>query len=395
MERGVGKMRRVILIVLDSMGIGALPDATEFGDDGADTFGHIYNQCGLHIPNLLSLGIGKIPGVGFSTPATTCIGCYGKADEITKAKDTISGHWEMAGYIMERPFRTYTAFPDEIITKVESAIGRKCIGNVKASGTEIIHALGDEHAKAGNPIVYTSADSVFQVAAHENILGLEELYRICGICRELLTEDYGVGRVVARPYVGVSGGYTRTKNRRDYATQPQGDTILDVIDAKGDGVYAIGKIGDIFCHRGIAQGNHTTNNAESLNAIIDILDHEKFSLVFANLIDMDMLYGHRNDKAGYAKSIKQFDIALGVILGKLRQDDVLIVTADHGCDPAIPGTDHTREYIPILLYSKNLKQNVNLGIRRSFADIGATVMEYLEISPWSVGESFLPMCINR
>lgn len=380
--------KRATIIVLDSVGIGALPDAREFGDVGAHTLGHIYGQRGMRIPNLLSLGLGNIENSLMARVAFPCA-AYGRAMELTKAKDTTSGHWEMAGFPMEVPFRTYpNGFPTDVIERFEKAAGRQILGNEVASGTEIIQRLGDEHVATGKPIVYTSADSVFQIAAHEEVIPLEELYHLCEIAREQLVGDNLVGRVIARPFIGGSGKYTRTENRRDYALAPMEDTILDALAGRGMDVVGIGKIEDIFAHRGITTVDHTKNNRDGIEATIRFLKEGRGDFIFTNLVDFDMLYGHRNDVEGYGAALEYFDGKLPEILGSMTEEDLLIITADHGCDPAFPGTDHTREYIPVLALIGRGK-HCKLGTLGSFADLGATVYEYLTGEDWSCGESFL------
>lgn len=383
--------KRVILIVLDSVGIGALPDAASFGDVGAHTLGNIYRMRGhLALPHLTSLGLAKIEDSRLPGSDIPPLGSYGRCAEQTLAKDTTCGHWEMAGLPLAEPFKTYpNGFPHSLIQEFEKRIGRKTLGNCVASGTEIIQQLGDEHVRTGFPIVYTSADSVFQVAAHEGAIPLDELYRICEIARELLQGDYLVGRVIARPFVGGEGRYARTENRRDYAMPPFSDTILDGLYKLGVPTIGIGKIEDIFCHRGLSESDHTTNNKDGIRATLRYMDSASAGLIFANLVDFDMLYGHRNDVEGYARTLEEFDAALPEILAALREQDILMITADHGCDPTFPGTDHTREYIPLLVTGMGLKRGVDLGTRRSFADIGATAYAYLSGQEWSVGKSFL------
>lgn len=380
--------RRATIIVLDSVGIGCLPDAAEFGDEGAHTLGHIFEKRGLDIPNMLSLGLGNIEGSRLPENSSPKAG-YGRAMEVTKAKDTTSGHWEMAGFPMDVPFRTYpNGFPKELLDEFEKKVGRGTIGNEVASGTEIIKRLGDEHVRTGKLIVYTSADSVFQIAAHEEVIPLEELYDICLTAREMLVGEHLVGRVIARPFIGSDGKYTRTENRRDYALAPMKDTILDGLVKKGMDVVGIGKIEDIFAHRGITTVDHTKNNRDGIEAAIRFLREGKGDFIFTNLVDFDMLYGHRNDVEGYGKALEYFDKKLPEILGAMTEQDLLIITADHGCDPVYPGTDHTREYIPVLAMIGN-GVPADLGTRRSFADLGATVYEYLTGERWICGESFL------
>ena len=381
--------KRFIIIVLDSVGIGAQPDAAEFGDEGAHTLGNLYRKRGLNIPRLLALGLGniedsKLPRV--SKPG----GCFGRAAEITKAKDTTSGHWEMAGVAMDPPFRTYPdGFPQGLIEEFERRCGRGAIGNEVASGTEIVERLGDEHVKTGRLIVYTSADSVFQIAAHQDVVPLEELYRCCEVAREMLMGDDLVGRVIARPFVGTSGNYKRTEFRRDYAIPPTGETILDALCARGMVNVCVGKIEDIFHHRGVTVSDHTRNNRDGIASTLRFIREGTGDLLFVNLVDFDMLYGHRNDIEGYGAALEYFDAKLPELQAALREGDIMLITADHGCDPTTASTDHTREYIPIVAFGPTLKGGVDLGTRRSFADIGCTAYEYLAGEPFPVGTSFL------
>lgn len=383
--------KRAILIVLDSAGIGALPDAAAFGDEGANTLGNIRRVRGrLALPNLYRLGLANIEGSTLPDVAAAPAGAFGRCAEHTLAKDTTCGHWEMAGLPLDKPFRTYpNGFPAELMHRFEQAIGRGTLGNCVASGTEIIQRLGDEHVRTGFPIVYTSADSVFQIAAHEQVIPVEQLYQICENARSLLTGDNLVGRVIARPFIGSSGAYQRTERRRDYALPPFSDTILDALDGAGFPVVGIGKIEDIFCHRGVTMVDHTRNNPDGIAATQRFIESGEGAFIFVNLVDFDMLYGHRNDVEGYAAALEAFDRALPAMLGALRENDILMVTADHGCDPTTPGTDHTREYIPLVVAGPHVRSGVNLGTRDTFADIGATVYEYLTGNRWRVGNSFL------
>lgn len=383
--------KRAILIVLDSAGIGALPDAAAFGDEGANTLGNIRQVRGrLALPNLYRLGLANIEGSTLPDVAAAPAGAFGRCAEHTLAKDTTCGHWEMAGLPLDKPFRTYpNGFPAELMHRFEQAIGRGTLGNCVASGTEIIQRLGDEHVRTGFPIVYTSADSVFQIAAHEQVIPVEQLYQICETARSLLTGDNLVGRVIARPFIGSSGAYQRTERRRDYALPPFSDTILDALDGAGLPVVGIGKIEDIFCHRGVTMVDHTRNNPDGIAATQRFIESGEGAFIFVNLVDFDMLYGHRNDVEGYAAALEAFDRALPAMLGALRENDILMVTADHGCDPTTPGTDHTREYIPLVVAGPHVRSGVNLGTRDTFADIGATVYEYLTGNRWHVGNSFL------
>ncbi len=383
--------KRVILIVLDSVGIGAMPDAADFGDLGAHTLGNIYRSRGsLSLPNMTRLGLAKIEDSRLPDAGAEADGCYGRCAELTRAKDTTCGHWEMAGLPLDKPFKTYpNGFPEAFIEAFESRIGRRTLGNCVASGTEIIQLLGDEHMRTGSPIVYTSADSVFQIAAHEQVIPLAELYHICGIAREMLTGDYLVGRVIARPFVGGDGRYTRTENRRDYALPPFSDTILDGLLQHNVDTAGVGKIEDIFCHRGLSLVDHTKNNPDGIAATLRLMKSDFYGLIFTNLVDFDMLYGHRNNVEGYAEALEAFDRKLPELLSALQEGDLMMITADHGCDPTDPSTDHSREYIPLLVAGKHVVKGTNLGTRESFADIGATIFEYLAGTVWPVGKSFL------
>lgn len=383
-------MKRVILIVLDSVGIGELPDANLYGDIGSNTLGNIaLKYPNLNIPNLTKLGLGNIDPNNTLPKTETPMAAFGKAAERSAGKDTTTGHWEISGVILDKPFPTFTetGFPAEFITAFEKAIGTKTIGNVSASGTAIINELGDEHVKTGYPIVYTSADSVFQIAMHEEVIPIERQYEICKIAREMLADDLEVGRVIARPFLGTSGEYYRTKNRKDYATLPP-ETILDVVKEQNLGVYAIGKINDIFAEKGITRYKKTKNNKEGILDTIEAIKTADETLIFTNLVDFDMDYGHRRDVIGYAKCIEEFDSYIPDILGSLKEGDLLIITADHGNDPTAPGTDHTREYIPILNIGTVVKQGENFGVLSSFADIAATVAEYLDLDYKTSGISY-------
>ncbi|MCU6746065.1 phosphopentomutase [Faecalicatena acetigenes] len=382
-------MSRIALIVLDSCGVGELPDAAEFGDAGTNTIRHVDEYVGgMTIPNLKNLGLFNIEDTGLK-PIGDPIGCFGKSRERGKAKDTTNGHFEIAGLVVETPFKVFgDEFPPRIISELEKRIGTKVIGNYPASGTEIIQVLGDEHVRTGYPIVYLSADSLMQIAMHESVIPLERQYEICRIARELLTGDDTVSRVICRPFTGESGNYYRTENRKDFSVDPPGETVLDLLKEKGKDVIAVGKIEDIFNRRGITKIDHTKNNREGIQATLKYLDTDYDGLLFVNLVDFDMLYGHRNNPNGYAEALEYFDKYLPDMMDKLKEDDILIVTADHGCDPTTPGTDHTREHIPILVYGKNLRKGVNLGVRETFADIAATVAEYFGYE-FSAGTSFL------
>lgn len=383
--------RKVTLIVLDSVGIGALPDAKSYGDEGSNTLGNIAKAVkGFSLPNLEAMGLGNIDGmVGFDKNNNPS-GSYGKCAELSKGKDTITGHWEIAGVILETPLNTYPeGFPREIIEEFESKIGRKTLGNVVASGTAIIEELGEEHMRTGYPIIYTSADSVFQIAAHEEIIPIPELYKMCEIAREMLVGDKMVGRVIARPFLGTNkGDFTRTSNRHDYAIEPFNKTMMEYISEANQSVMAVGKIKDIFTGKGVTDSITIKNNMDGVDKTLEFMKNDKKGLVFSNLVDFDMKFGHRNDVEGYANALVEFDNRLPEIIEALGQEDILIITADHGCDPTTESTDHSREYIPILVYGKNIKQNVNIGTRQCFSDIGKTILELLNVENELVGKSF-------
>jgi len=374
------KANRVILIVLDSVGIGFLPDAHLYGDEGSNTLGHIAAQYpSLHIPNLISLGLGNIDPDNLLHKTETPKASYGKAMEQSAGKDTTTGHWEIAGTVLKQAFPTFIdGFPSEFIIAFEEAIGTKTVGNFSASGTEIINRLGDEHVQNGFPIVYTSADSVFQIAMHEDVIPIERQYEICKIARRMLVGPLEVGRVIARPFIGANGNYSRTSQRKDFATLPP-DNVLDAILESGKKVLGIGKISDIFAGKGIGKSIKTSNNVEGIEASINALNDDFEGLIFTNLVDFDMHFGHRRDVEGYAKCLEEFDAYIPRLLEGLKDNDILIITADHGNDPTWKGTDHTREYIPILTYGKNVNPGVNIGTRKSFADIAATIAESLGI----------------
>ncbi|MBR4014924.1 MAG: phosphopentomutase [Anaerotignum sp.] len=388
-------MKRAIIIVLDSVGIGELPDAADFGDVGSNTLVNIKKaRPQTDLKHLCDLGLGNIQGeeIALLGKVESPKGAFGKMAEKSIGKDTTTGHWEMAGIITKRPFPTYTenGFPKEVIDAFEEAIGTKILGNYAASGTEIINVLGEEHMKTGYPIVYTSADSVFQIAAHEEIIPVEKLYEICTKARKILTGEHGVARVIARPFTGnKNGAFTRTKNRKDFSLEPTGVTILDLAKEKGMNVTAIGKIEDIFEHRGMTRTDHTTNNHDGIEKTILYTKEAFEGILFTNLVDTDMIYGHRNDVEGYASALEYFDSKLPEIIAEMKEEDILFITADHGCDPTTPGTDHSREYVPILVYGKRVKAGVDLGVRKTFADLGQTVSEYLDLGANFEAESFL------
>ena len=388
---------RIIIIVLDSVGIGELPDAYKFGDEGSNTLVNTAKAVGgLNVPNLESFGLGKIgdiPGVSKEVDAKAF---YGKMIEASAAKDTTSGHWEIMGVITEKPFPTYPeGFPDDVIKAFTTAIGRPILGNKTASGTEIIKELGEEHIKTGYPIVYTSADSVFQIAACEDVIPIESLYEMCDCARDILKGEHNVGRVIARPFIEENGIYTRTERRRDFSLLPPEETVLDKAVKKGYEVVGVGKIGDIFAHRGLTREIHATNNREGVLKTIESIREDFKGIIFTNLIDFDMKYGHRNNPEGYAEALESFDKSLPEIVDALKAGDVIIITADHGCDPTTLSTDHSREYVPLLVFGKKLNKPGSLGIRNSFADIGATVSEALLESRLDKGESFFTELISN
>jgi phosphopentomutase len=385
---------RVIWIVLDSVGIGEMPDAAQYGDVGSDTLGNIARQRQLHLPNFCKLGLANIKPLTGLAPAAEPAGAFGKCALASPGKDTTTGHWEMTGIHLAKPFPLFPqGFPPEVMDEFERRIGRHAIGNKAASGTEIIKELGEEHVRTGSPIVYTSADSVFQVAAHEDEIPLFELYKICETARDILRGPYEVGRVIARPFTGEPGAFTRTSNRHDYAVPPPKGMLLDVLAARGIDVYSIGKIFDVFLGRGIREYEKTKSNADGLAktlAAMDLTETDEVGrgLIFVNLVDFDQQYGHRNDVEGYARALEEVDRWLPQFGAKLRAGDLAIFTADHGCDPTTPSTDHSREYVPVLAYGPQVKHGVNLGTRGSLSDIGQTVAENFG-GKIVVGESFL------
>jgi phosphopentomutase len=380
---------RVFVIVLDSVGIGELPDAASYGDDGSDTLGHISRQVGLSVPVLASLGLGNIAPLATVPAVAKPAAAYGRMAEASAGKDSVTGHWEIAGIVLDKPFPTFPhGFPADVMREFESRIGRGTLGNVAASGTEIIERLGAEHVATGKPIVYTSADSVFQIAAHEDVIPVPELYRICEIAYELAVEGLGIGRVIARPFVGVAPHFTRTANRHDYAMPPVQETLLDRLTAEGVPVLAIGKIGDLFAGRGIARSQPTKSDAMGMDVIDLAVDSEPGGLIFANLVDFDTQFGHRNDPAGYASNLEAFDERLRALLPKLRPDDLLVITADHGNDPTTPSTDHSREHVPLLVRGERV-QPIDLGTRATFSDLGQTIAENFGVGPLAHGASFL------
>ncbi len=381
---------RVFLTVLDSVGVGELPDADAYGDRGSDTLGNISRLVPLQLPALRSLGLPRVARVQGMAPIDAPLGAFGRMAERSPGKDSVTGHWELAGIVLDRAFLTFpNGFPAEVIAEFEAQIGRPTLGNYAASGTVIIDELGPEHMRTGYPIVYTSADSVFQIAAHEDVIPIPELYRICEIAYELVGKGMNVGRVIARPFVGQPGAFTRTANRHDYALTPIGTTLLDVLTASGYPVHAIGKIKDLFAGRGITTSVHTKSDDEGVDAIEAAMETAGPGLVFTNLVDFDTLYGHRNDTAGYAANLERFDSRLGRLLPRLRERDLLVITADHGNDPTTPSTDHAREFVPVFLVGGCVRPGADIGIRRTFADLGQTIAEIFGVGPLAHGTSFL------
>lgn len=375
------------MIVMDGCGVGSAPDAQKYGDVGANTLKHVWETKHPDIPNLMELGLGRILGVddGDDEP----VGCYGRMREKAAGKDTTTGHWELAGLTLQKPFPTYpNGFPAELIEKFTKETGMDVIGNRAASGTEIIRELGNEHYVTGKLIVYTSADSVFQIAAHEDVVPVQELYHICRTARRLLKDENCVGRVIARPFVGSAGNYVRTANRRDFSVDPFGDTMLDVLKRNHMDVIGVGKIEDIFNHRGLTQSDHASGNDACIASTLNFLKKDWRGMMFVNLVDTDQLYGHRNDVDGFAESLEAFDSYIPEILGRLGNDGMLMLTSDHGCDPTFPGTDHTREEVPLMVWGLGLNEGIDLGTRTSFADAGKTILDALGVENTLDGTSF-------
>ncbi|MGO4888299.1 phosphopentomutase [Anaerobacillus sp. MEB173] len=386
------RFKRIFLIVMDSVGIGEAPDADKFDDIGSDTLGHIAEKMnGLHMPNMAKLGLSHIREIKGIEKVLQPLAHYGMMQEASNGKDTMTGHWELMGLHIEQPFRTFPdGFPPELIHQLEEKSGRKVIGNKPASGTAILDELGKEHVDTGAIIVYTSADSVLQIAAHEQVVPLEELYNICKIARELtLDEKYKIGRVIARPFVGEAGDWQRTSNRHDYALKPFEPTVLDALKDGGLDSIAIGKISDIYDGEGITDSLRTVSNMDGMDKLLQTIDMEFTGLSFLNLVDFDALYGHRRDPIGYGKALEEYDTRLTEVFEKLTEDDLLIITADHGNDPIHHGTDHTREYVPLIVYNKGQKEAKKLGTRQTFADVGATVADNFNVKAPKHGESFL------
>jgi phosphopentomutase len=383
-------LKRAILIVLDGVGAGANPDAHAYGDDGASSLEHCAKAIGgLSLPNLGSVGLGNITPIEGTPPTAKARGAYGRMAEKAAGKDSTTGHWEMTGVVLQKPLPTYPhGFPHAVVEAFEKAIGRKVIGNKVASGTEIIQELGEEHVRTGRPIIYTSADSVFQVAAHQEVIPLPELYHICEIARSLLTGDHAVGRVIARPFIGTPGAFKRTEHRRDFSLPPLGTTLLDLLKDNGKDVIGIGKIEDLFAGRGLTQRDHTETNRDGMAATLHWLERDFTGLLFVNLVEFDMLWGHRRDSHGYAQALRDVDSWFAQVQRVMRPEDAIFFTADHGVDPTYRGTDHTREHVPLLAYGIPVRAGVNLGVRSTFADLGQTLAQAFAVGPLAAGTSF-------
>ncbi len=383
-------LKRVILVVLDGVGAGANPDAHDYGDDGASSLEHCAQAIGgLALPCLGSIGLGNITPIMGTPPTDQARGSYGRMAEAAAGKDSTTGHWEMTGVVLQKPLPTYPhGFPPDIVAAFEQAIGRKVIGNKAASGTEIIKELGEEHVRTDFPILYTSADSVFQLAAHQEVIPLPELYHMCEIARHMLTGDHAVGRVIARPFIGTPGAFKRTKHRRDFSLQPLGTTLLDLLKAEGKDVIGLGKIEDLFAGRGLTQSDHTETNSDGMKATLSWLDHDFNGLLFVNLVEFDMLWGHRRDSEGYAQALRDIDAWFARVQQAMKPEDAIFFTADHGVDPTYRGTDHTREYVPLLAYGDYIRANVDLGTRSTFADLGQTLAQAFDVGQLAAGTSF-------
>ncbi len=384
------RLTRAIVVVLDGVGVGNAPDADAYGDAGASSLEHCSHAIGgLALPNLGELGLGNITPIKGTPPRMETVGSYGRMAEAAAGKDSTTGHWEMTGVVLQKPLPTYpNGFPPDLVSAFEGAIGRKTIGNKAASGTEIITELGEQHMRTGSPILYTSADSVFQLAAHQDIIPLQDLYRICTIARDMLTGDHAVGRVIARPFVGTPGAFRRTEHRRDFSLAPTGITLLDQLASARKEVVAIGKIEDLFAGRGVTQRDHTETNKAGMDATLRWMREDFEGLLFVNLVEFDMLWGHRRDSHGYAQALRDVDSWLPHVQQHMRSGDALFFTADHGVDPTFRGTDHTRECVPLLAYGEPVEPNINLGLRPTFADLGQTLADALHVEPLTAGTSF-------
>lgn len=392
----MARFKRAVVIVFDSLGIGALPDAALYGDEGSDTLDNLARAAGgVSLPTLSSMGLGLIEGVETVEAVLEPSGSYGRMKERSAGKDTATGHWEIAGVITDRPLPTFPeGLPLEMLERFSEVTGYGWLGGMPASGTEIIERLGQEHLSTGKLIVYTSADSVFQIAAHEELVPVEELYRVCALARELLY-GYNVGRVIARPFVGSPGSFKRTGRRRDWSMAPPVPTLLDHITGGGLCVAGIGKIGDIFCHKGLTEEIHTAGDLDGIDKTIEAIGRVKDGLIFTNLVDFDTSYGHRNDAVGYARALERIDARIAEVMAALGPSDILFITADHGCDPTTPSTDHSREYVPLLVWGKSIKKGVSLGTRETFADLGQTIAGFLGVRGLQSGRSFLASIVER
>ena len=386
----MSKIKRAILVVLDGVGVGANPDARAYGDDGASSLEHCAQAVGgLELPNLGRIGLGNITPILGTPPAENALGSYGRMVETAAGKDSTTGHWEMTGIVLHKPFPTYPhGFPASLVKQFEKAIGREVLGNKAASGTEIIKELGEEHLLTGRPILYTSADSVFQLAAHQDVILLEELYNMCRIARGMLTGEHAVGRVIARPFTGTPGNFTRTEHRRDFSLPPVGTTLLDVLKDGGKEVIGIGKIEDLFAGRGLTRRDHTETNKDGMAATLRWLERDFTGLLFVNLVEFDMLWGHRRDSQGYAQALRDVDEWFARVQKVMRSEDGIFFAADHGNDPTYRGSDHTREQVPLLAYGQPVRAGVNLGMRSTFADLGQTLAQAFDVSPLVAGTSF-------
>jgi phosphopentomutase len=384
------ELKRAVLVVLDGVGAGANPDAATYGDDGASSLEHCAQAIGgLTLPQLGKIGLGNITPIVGTPPTDHALGAYGRMTEAAAGKDSTTGHWEMTGVVLQKPLPTYPhGFPADLVSEFEQAIGRQVIGNKAASGTEIIKELGAEHMRTGKPILYTSADSVFQVAAHQDVISLEELYHICEIARNLLTGDHAVGRVIARPFIGTPGNFKRTEHRRDFSLAPLGTTLLDLLKSKGKAVIGLGKIEDLFAGRGLTQRDHTETNRDGMAATLRWLERDFTGLLFVNLVEFDMLWGHRRDSDGYAQALRDVDDWFAQVQQAMRPGDAIFFTADHGVDPTYRGTDHTREQVPLLVYGEPVRAGINLGIRATFADLGQTLSQAFGVGDLAAGTSF-------
>lgn len=384
-----GSCSRAIVLVLDSVGVGELPDAAAYGDEGSDTLGNLARRVPLKIPTLRRLGLGRVARIGGEAPPVA-LAAVGRMAEASPGKDSVTGHWELMGLALDRPFPVFPdGFPDALMGEFARRVGRGVLGNLAASGTRIIEELGPEHLRTGSLIVYTSADSVFQIAAHEQVVPVPELYRACEVAYALAVEGLGVGRVIARPFIGPPGAFTRTANRRDFAQPPSGGTLLDRVKASGRPVVAVGKIDDLFAGHGVTRAVHTASDDEGMDCVDREMQAVDRGLIFANLVDFDTQYGHRNDVAGFAANLERFDGRLAPLLTQLRENDLLVVTADHGNDPTTPSTDHSREYVPLVVTGRRVRGNVDVGTRQTFADLGQTLAEGFGVGPLSHGTSFL------